>query len=274
MEQFISPELLNNIFSDSSFEKLYNSAKLVRKLVAKQSVFQISRYQKLYQESQGSLDCFKLGIIGLGQVGTCVLEEVLDLELVPSSQIMVSTRSPENYSQFLERGIQIFWDNSRVAKECDYIVLSVLPHQAESVCEDIGPVLNSKSKSIFSYTQEQQVPGTVLFSTLAATTVQKLKQLTYNYPFVLRCVLDAQVVNSLGSKNPLEEAFSQLTTVMPFSEEDFETLLSTYKNLVTREVQIEELFFEGPTQEKPFETLSEEFANKFLSFLTSIGAKN
>ena len=82
----------------------------------------------------------KIGIIGLGKMG-----EALVKGLQRSYAITATTRSLESARQTSKRlKIQCHTDNLKLAGAADVIMISVKPHQAQAVLQEIAPVLNSK----------------------------------------------------------------------------------------------------------------------------------
>ncbi|CAG9324866.1 unnamed protein product [Blepharisma stoltei] len=204
MTNFISKDLIGTFFPDPQMRQLYASAQVIHTLIAKETIFHLIAYISNYLKTQGTLQSLKVGIIGLGHIGTSILEEILHLQILSPEQVLVSTRTPDKHRKFIEQGLRVIWDNEQVAKECDFIILACLPHQIDSVCSSIRSILSNKNKGIFTFTEEEKNPSTMIFSILAATPIAKVKQLTDNYPFILRSYIDVDLINKIIASFPEE----------------------------------------------------------------------
>lgn len=92
----------------------------------------------------------KIGIIGLGKMGEALVEGLRRSQEHSHVKIQASTRSRESAQDAAERlKISCGTDNAALAKQCDFIVLAVKPHQAEKVVRGIAKHL-SKGKTLVS----------------------------------------------------------------------------------------------------------------------------
>jgi len=87
----------------------------------------------------------KIGIIGLGKMGEAVVQG-----LHGSHTIQATTRSEESAERARKKlKIDCSTDNAKLVSACETILLSVKPHQAESVLRQVAPKL-TKSHLVIS----------------------------------------------------------------------------------------------------------------------------
>lgn len=92
------------------------------------------------------------GLIGLGNMGSMILDQLLKLNLLKEDEIYVSNRSTEKIEKFKERynSINACIDNIEVAKNCKNIMLCVEPTNVPSVLLEIKPYLDNDSYLMIS----------------------------------------------------------------------------------------------------------------------------
>lgn len=78
---------------------------------------------------------FILGIIGAGQVGKRILDNVLRSGAFEASQVHVSTRGPERLGSYEKLGVSCVYDDAAVAQRADLLVLACLPSQIQQVAK-------------------------------------------------------------------------------------------------------------------------------------------
>ncbi len=84
----------------------------------------------------------KVGIIGLGRMGQCIVTGLLESSQFTSSQVAFTTRHAES-SHDLEKSLKITRkkSNLELVKDCDIILLAVKPQNIGEVLTEIGPSL-------------------------------------------------------------------------------------------------------------------------------------
>lgn len=169
---------------DVAMQQLFIGTQLVRDIVINQVIAYVNAYKQRYVKTQGSSRDFKVGIVGLGQIGKMLLLKLVDSDLVEAGQVAASTRNWERHNRLNDDGISVYYDNARVATECDVVVLCCLPYHAETVCSDLREALQARNQNIFSFTGESR-PKSLIISTLAAFPVSRLKHLLGGYSNVL-----------------------------------------------------------------------------------------
>lgn len=122
----------------------------------------------------GDVAPFKIGIIGCGHLGTMILTKMLEISgSFNNLQIYVSTRQPHLLRPFEEEfGVIAEFNNERLVKECDLIIVSVLPSQAPEMFKEIRSVAAERIEEAKS-SKHASLP--IFVSTIAATGYNKLK---------------------------------------------------------------------------------------------------
>ena len=187
--------MIVDFIPNPSLRRLYVTSQIVRNIISKICTFFAISYKTLYSTFKKDSEHIKIGIIGLGHIGSTILAELIKYRPVPVQNLLVSTRCPERHQEYLDLGVQVFWDNEKLATECDFIILSCLPHQLETVTTNIRGALASKSEGIFNFTEEDRNPSTIIFSVVSGTPQLKLIQMVENYPFITRLNLDIDMIN-------------------------------------------------------------------------------
>ncbi len=85
-----------------------------------------------------------IGFIGLGHMGSAILNGILRNNLVPADSIYVSRKHPENAQPFAAQGVHVLLSNSEVIQAADTIILAIKPNILVSVLEEIRENLNSR----------------------------------------------------------------------------------------------------------------------------------
>ena len=195
MTHFLTKDMIAEFIPNPSLRRLYITSQIVRTLISKVCTFFTISYKSLYSLFKKNSEDLKIGIIGLGHIGSTILSELLKQRLLPNQNILVSTRCPERHQEYLDKGIKVFWDNERLATECDFIIITCLPHQLETVTSNIRAPLVSKSDGIFNFTEEESQPKTIVLSMVSGTPELKLIQMVENYPYVVRLNLDIDMIS-------------------------------------------------------------------------------
>jgi glutamyl-tRNA reductase len=98
--------------------------------------------------AEAELPDYKVGIIGCGQVGTSLLTKLLEVkDQLHNLKLIVSSRQPHLLRPFKQEfGVEVLFDNAKVAAECDIIFVCVLPSQAPEVFKDIRDVIKERAE--------------------------------------------------------------------------------------------------------------------------------
>ena len=109
---------------------------------------------------------FAIGMIGCGQVGTKILNILL--EKPDGIQIIVSRRQPDKLKHISEmKNLSVMFDNAYVVQNCNIMLLLIQPIHLKAVMEEIKPYLQTRS---------DKLPKLIIISCLALTDKKKLQQ--------------------------------------------------------------------------------------------------
>lgn len=244
MDHFLSKDMIAAFLPNPNLRRLYITSQIVRTVLSKIVAFYTLAYIKLFKEFKSNSEV-KVGIIGLGHMGSTILQELISLHVIPLENILVSTRSPERHNEYIESGVSVFWDNEKLATECDFIILSCLPHQMESVGGNIRGPLSNKSEGIFSFTEHERTPSTLIFSVLSGTPQAKLVQMIDNYPFLLRTFLNVDMINlaidqTADEEVPLKNCIELLHEILVTSV-DCDEICKVFSLVFTGKAECEEV---------------------------------
>ncbi|XP_071354280.1 NADP-dependent oxidoreductase domain-containing protein 1 isoform X2 [Trachinotus anak] len=110
-----------------------------------------------------------VGILGLGHMGKQLLLSLLEMTDIKPSHIKVSTRRPET-AEFVQTGVECFFDNRRLATWADVLFLCCLPSHLPKVGGDLHCRL---SKHCLVYSVTSAVPVTRLAELLGHNFIIK-----------------------------------------------------------------------------------------------------
>lgn len=119
-----------------------------------------------------------------------------------------------------EFGVEVMFDNPKIAAECDIIFVCVLPSQAQEVFKDIRDVIKERSELA---AKDRSKINPVVVCTCAAISYQKLRLMlknalllkpSINVPLVKEYLFRAQAISKVreqtakddGSKSNIESA--------------------------------------------------------------------
>jgi len=116
----------------------------------------------------------KVGLIGCGRLGRHVVSSLLHFADVRPDELLVSSRQPSKLASLKNAKIECFYDNRRVAQQCDVIFLCFTPTSLISVADEVRDHIN---------------PNSLIFSFLSATSTQKLRKM-FSHDQLYRMILD------------------------------------------------------------------------------------
>jgi len=108
---------------------------------------------------------FKIGIIGIGNMGEAILKGILSNTNISSDEIIVSDKNKERIDYIVNKYSVAGTDsNERLAKLSEIVFLVVKPKDLQKVLPPIGNLLDNK----------------ILISVLAGTKIQRIKEFAKN----------------------------------------------------------------------------------------------
>ncbi len=113
----------------------------------------------------------KTGIIGAGNIGMAIAKGLVSQKVLAPSELYLSRKRNGLLSRQKKDGFQVT-DNQSLVKECDIIVVAVLPGQAKEVILDLKDAFQKGDK--------------ILVSVVSAVSIQELKEWSGNSLPVVR----------------------------------------------------------------------------------------
>lgn len=92
----------------------------------------------------------KIAIIGCGNLGTSIVNGLLELQDFQPQHLHVTKRNPSNLLYLQDKGVRVHSDNLIAAKEADLVILGVKPFNVNAILKEIKPVLNPENQVIVS----------------------------------------------------------------------------------------------------------------------------
>jgi len=112
---------------------------------------------------------FKVGVIGIGNMGEAILKGILSNTDISSDEIIVSDKNKERIDHIVNKYSVAGTDNNeRLVKLSDIIILAIKPKDLEKVLPSIGNLLDNK----------------LLISVLAGIRINKIKKFAQNAKIV------------------------------------------------------------------------------------------
>jgi pyrroline-5-carboxylate reductase len=113
----------------------------------------------------------KIGIIGAGNIGCALAKGLVAHKVISPSELYLSRKRKELLTGEEKEGFRIS-DNHTLVKECDIVILAVLPGQAMKVLSGLKPLFQDGKK--------------ILVSVVSAVSIDELKTWSGNIPEVVR----------------------------------------------------------------------------------------
>jgi pyrroline-5-carboxylate reductase len=92
----------------------------------------------------------KIAILGGGNLGIAIAEGLLKSNSFPAANISMTRRRPELLVHLKKIGIHVSHDNKQAIHDADIILITVKPHQAESVLKEIQLTLQKGKQIVVS----------------------------------------------------------------------------------------------------------------------------
>lgn len=86
----------------------------------------------------------KLGFIGMGNMGSAILNGILRKGFLQASQIAVMDKISENCAKFAAQGVCVMEDNQTLAEACECVLLAIKPVYTAQVLHEIRSSLEGK----------------------------------------------------------------------------------------------------------------------------------
>jgi len=159
-----------------------------------------------------------IGLIGLGNMGSMILNQFLNLKLIKEGDVYISNRSKDKVYNFekIHPKINVCDSNLELASKCDRIIICVEPSSVPGVLLEIKHFLNEEKYLMIS-------TSTVAYEDLYKIYKGKITKFMPTLNSVVRggitLVCHNEFVN-ISDKNFFEGLFSQISEVNVIKEED------------------------------------------------------
>jgi pyrroline-5-carboxylate reductase len=167
----------------------------------------------------------KIAILGGGNLGIAIAEGLLKSRLVSPADISITRRRPELLVNLKKHGIHVSADNKKAIVDANIILLTVKPHQAETVLLEIKSSL-AKGKQILvsavtGYTIAQIVsitgakcPIVRIMPNTAAAIGESVTCLACAPGFTKEGILVEEFLSGLGKTLTVTEELMEAATVL------------------------------------------------------------
>ncbi|MFD2203403.1 pyrroline-5-carboxylate reductase [Shivajiella indica] len=92
----------------------------------------------------------KIAIIGCGNLGTSIVNGLLDRGEILPQNLHVTKRNPSSLLFIQDKGVKVHSDNVLAAKNAELVILGVKPYNVSSILNEIKHVLDPKKQVIVS----------------------------------------------------------------------------------------------------------------------------
>ncbi|TVP43658.1 MAG: pyrroline-5-carboxylate reductase [Mongoliibacter sp.] len=92
----------------------------------------------------------KIAIIGCGNLGSSIVNGLLNLEGFNPENLHLTKRNPSNLLYLQDKGVRVHSDNLIAAAQADLVILGVKPYNVTEILKEIKPVLAPKKQIIVS----------------------------------------------------------------------------------------------------------------------------
>jgi len=167
----------------------------------------------------------KIAIIGCGNLGTSIVNGLLDQGDILPQNLHVTKRNPANLLYLQDKGVRVHSDNIIASKEADLVILGVKPYNVSSILREIKPVLDPEKQIIVSLATgitldeifEVLDPTTTAFRAMPNIAADIRESVTCICSRNSKELSEAQVkelFNSIGFSISIDESLMEAATVL------------------------------------------------------------
>ncbi len=132
-------------------------------------------------------DMKKVGIIGAGNIGCAIAKGLVDYSKLTPSEVYLSRKKSGLLEEYKKLGFSIS-DNLNLARDCDIILLAVLPGQARDVIQEIKPLLLKEKKTLVSVVSAVTIQEIEEWSDHSASVVRIMPNTAAEYGAGMICI--------------------------------------------------------------------------------------
>lgn len=167
----------------------------------------------------------KIAIIGCGNLGTSIVNGLLERGEILPQNIHVTKRNPSNLLFLKDKGVRVDSDNLMAAKEADLVILGVKPYNVSSILTEIKPVLDPKKQIVVSLATGISLDEMYEVMAHDMTAFRAMPNIAADIRESVTCICsrnshelaDAQVkelFNSIGFSISIDESLMEAATVL------------------------------------------------------------
>lgn len=167
----------------------------------------------------------KIAIIGCGNLGTSIVNGLLEQEDFLPQNLHITKRNPASLLYLQDKGVRVHSDNLLAAKEADIIILGVKPFNVLSILKEIKPAIEVEKQIVVSLATgitldemfEVLDPKTTLFRAMPNIAADIRESITCICSRNSNTETENQVkelFNSIGFSISIDESLMEAATVL------------------------------------------------------------
>lgn len=91
-----------------------------------------------------------IAILGAGNIGCAIADGLESRSVFPVSAITMTRRRPEKLQSFSDKGFSVTENNTEAVLKSDIVLISVEPHQADGLLNEIAETVNPEKQMVIS----------------------------------------------------------------------------------------------------------------------------
>lgn len=97
------------------------------------------------QDFAAPIEDFKVGFIGVGNMGSAMLKAVINSNLINPKSIFITSRNPHNLIEYAKLGVQISSNNNECVQSSNIVFICVKPKDLQGVLTEIESSVDGKA---------------------------------------------------------------------------------------------------------------------------------
>ncbi len=167
----------------------------------------------------------KIAIIGCGNLGTSIVNGLMDRADFAPQNLHVTKRNPSNLLHLQDRGVRVHADNIIAVTSSDIVILGVKPYNVDSILKEINPALDPKKQVIVSLATGITLEEMYKVLDPATTVFRAMPNIAADIQESITCIcgrnqtLDhetqvKQLFDSIGHSITIDESLMEAATVL------------------------------------------------------------
>jgi pyrroline-5-carboxylate reductase len=167
----------------------------------------------------------KIAIIGCGNLGTSIVNGLMDRPDFLPQNLHVTKRNPANLLHLQDKGVRVHSDNVIAARFSDVIILGVKPYNVDSILKEILPALDPKKQIIVSLATGVTLEEMYTVLDSKTTVFRAMPNIAADIREAITCICGRnlteesenqvkQLFNSIGHSITIDESLMEAATVL------------------------------------------------------------